>query len=71
MKYEVWDTPSGNVLESFERYGQALDFLHEQVEGLGVEWIEGVALLEIKEDGRARELVASDHALLQLIRIPA
>lgn len=70
MKYEVWDTPSGNVLAYFERYGQALDFLHDQVEGLGATWIEGIALLEVNADGRARELVASDRALLPLLRVP-
>lgn len=71
MTYEVWDTPSGNVLAHFQRYGQALDFLREHVEDLGTGWIEGIALLEIKDDGRARELVASDRALLPLIRVPA
>ncbi len=68
--YEVWDTPSGNLLAHFERYGQALDFLHEQVDGLGSDWVDGIALLELKTDG-ALELVAQDRALLPLIRVPA
>lgn len=68
--YEIWDTPSGNVLAHFDRYGRALDFLHEQVEGLGSDWVEGIALLELKVGG-AVELVAQDRALLPLIRVPA
>lgn len=67
--YEVWDTPSGNVLAYFERYGQSIDFLRDQVEGLGSAWVDGVALLEVKPSGR-REVVAQDRALLSLIRMP-
>lgn len=70
MSYEVWDAPSANVLAHFDRYGQALDFLHDQVDGLGPDWIEGIALLELKSNG-ALELVAEDRGLLPLIRVPA
>lgn len=68
--YEVWDTPSGNLLAYFERYGQALDFLQEQVEGLGIEWIKGIALLEVKPDQHV-EVLGQDHDLLPLIRVEA
>ncbi|MEK7863262.1 MAG: hypothetical protein AAB295_08365 [Chloroflexota bacterium] len=69
MTYEVWDATSGNLLAHFERYGEALDFLREQVRGLGTSWLAGVALFE-GGAGSARTLVAEDATLLPLLRIP-
>lgn len=70
MTYEIWDTRSGNLLAHFERYGAALDFMRDQIEGLGISWVDGVAFFEITDHGRSRDLVAENGALLPLLRIP-
>ncbi len=71
MTYEIWDTKSGNLLAHFDRYGEALDFMRGQIDGLGTSWVDGMALFEIMDGGRPRELVAEGRGLLPLVRVPA
>lgn len=71
MTYEIWDTPSGNLIAHFDRYGQALDFMRDQVDRLGSPSVDGVVLFEVQGDGHSRAIVAEDRALLPLLRVPA
>jgi hypothetical protein len=71
MTYEIWDTTSRNLLARFDRYGEALDFLRDQIARLGTSWVDGITLFEIADRGRSRQLVAEDRSLLPLLRVRA
>lgn len=71
MKYEIWDSASRNVLAHRETFEDALAFVRHQVDGLGDEWVDGIGILSVSEDGRSRSVVAEDRAILDLLRVPA
>lgn len=70
MTYEIWDTASRNVLAHAETFEDALAFVRHQVDGLGDEWVNGIGVLGVSEDGRSRSVVAEDRAILDLLRVP-
>jgi len=71
MTYEIWETVSRNVLAHSETLEDALAFIRHQIDGLGDDWVEGISILSVSEDGRSRSVVAEDRAILDLLRVPA
>jgi len=65
--YELWDTSSGNLIDTYRSEHEALAAVSAFVLALGRESVVGVALMAHGSDG-INHLIAADAGLLHLTR---
>jgi hypothetical protein len=70
MTYELWDTESGNLIQTYERETDALALVHAAVEAYGAEYAADLALLLDRGRGDLTT-VASGRELAERARAAA
>ncbi len=65
--YELWDTPSGNLIDTYRSEDEAFAAVRAFVRAAGKESVVGVALMAHGSDG-INHLIAEDADLLHVAR---
>jgi hypothetical protein len=66
MKYELWDSETGNATGVYATLQAALEVVRGAVRRDGEGTLDGLALLAVTPDGE-RHVIAEEHDLLPLI----
>ena len=71
MYYDLWDTDTSNLLESFDTEAAALEMVRDLAQDCGDAVIDTLTLIEGQESSTAKRTVAYGRALLDRARAMA